>query len=136
MAVANHPSIVMPRAEHPRPECVQMLEHEYALRTDLDATWAVRPLALVEHQGRTCLVLDDPGAELLAPRLGTPMELGLFLQVGVGLAAALGALPPRDHPQRPDAGSRDDRRGEGPSMVDGLSHRVSRAARAAEAGAD
>ena len=69
-----------------------MLKHEYALRADLDATWAARPLALVQHEGRTCLVLDDPGGELLARRLGTPMELGLFLRVGVGLAAALGAL--------------------------------------------
>jgi serine/threonine protein kinase len=70
-----------------------MLEHEYALRFDLDATWAVRPLALVHNQGRTCLALDDPGGELLARRLGTqPMELGLFLRLGVGLAAALGAL--------------------------------------------
>ena len=61
-------------------------------RADLDATWATQPLALVQHEGRACLVLDDPGGELLARRLGTPMELGLFLRVGVGLAAALGAL--------------------------------------------
>ena len=85
--------VVMPRTEHPRPECVQMLEHEYALRADLDPTWAVRPLALLQHQGRPCLVLDDPGGELLAQRLGTPpMDVGLCLRLGVGLAAALGAL--------------------------------------------
>jgi PAS domain S-box-containing protein len=84
--------VVMPRGEHPHFACDQMLKHEYALRTDLDATWAARPLALVQHQGRTCLVLDDGGGELLARRLGTPMELGLFLRVGVGQAAALGAL--------------------------------------------
>jgi PAS domain S-box-containing protein len=84
--------VVMPKGEYPHPRCDQMLRHEYELRTDLDATWAVRPLALVQHQGHTCLVLDDPGGELLARRLGKPMELGLFLRVGVGLAAALGAL--------------------------------------------
>jgi PAS domain S-box-containing protein len=84
--------VVMPRGEHPHPACEQMLKHEYGLRTDLDATWAARPLALVQHQGRTCLVLDDRGGELLARRLGTPMELGLFLRLGVGMAAALGAL--------------------------------------------
>ena len=70
-----------------------MLEHEYALRADLDPTWAVRPRALLQHQGRPCLVFDDPGGELLAQRLGTPpMDVGLCLRLGVGLAAALGAL--------------------------------------------
>ena len=85
--------VVMPGTEHPRPECLQMLEHEYALRADLDPTWAVRPRALLHHQGRPCLVFDDPGGELLAQRLGTPpMDVGLCLRLGVGLAAALGAL--------------------------------------------
>jgi PAS domain S-box-containing protein len=84
--------VVMPRGEYPHPACERMLKHEYGLRADLDATWATQPLALVQHEGRACLVLDDPGGELLARRLGTPMELGLFLRVGVGLAAALGAL--------------------------------------------
>jgi hypothetical protein len=85
--------VIMPKAEHPRLESLQMLKHEHALRFDLDATWAVRPLALVHHQGRTCLALDDPAGELLAQRLGgQPMELGLFLRLGVGLAAALGSL--------------------------------------------
>ena len=70
-----------------------MLEHEYALRADLDPTWAVRPRALIQHQGRPCLVFDDPGGELLAQRLGpSPMDVGLCLRLGVGLAAALGAL--------------------------------------------
>ena len=85
--------VVMPRTEHPRPECVQMLEHEYALRANLDPMWAVRPRALLQHQGRPCLVFEDPGGELLAQRLETPpMDLGLCLRLGVGLAAAVGAL--------------------------------------------
>ena len=93
---SEHPArvlVVTPRAEHPRADCLQMLEHEHALRFDLDADWAVRPVALVHHRGRMCLVLDDPGGEVLARRLGPqPMELGLFLRLGVGLSAALGAL--------------------------------------------
>src|SRR4029453_17814816 len=95
-ATSGHPAsilVVTHKAEHPRLESLEMLKHEHALRFDLDATWAVRPLALVHLQCRTYLVLDDPGGELLARRLGTqPMELGLFLRLGVGLAAALGAL--------------------------------------------
>jgi PAS domain S-box-containing protein len=85
--------LVMPSDEHPRPECVQMLEHEYALRADLEPSWATQPLALVLHQGRTCLVLQDPGGELLAGTLrGQPLALGRLLRLGVALCAALGAL--------------------------------------------
>src|SRR4029453_9798836 len=91
-APSGHPAsvlVVMPTEEHPRADCVQMLEHEYALRADLDASWAVLPLALANYQGRTCLVLDAPGGELLARTLGTPMDIGLFLRLGVSLAVAL-----------------------------------------------
>src|SRR4029453_12324781 len=35
----------------------------------------VLPLALANYQGRTCLVLDDPGGELLARTLGMPMDI-------------------------------------------------------------
>jgi PAS domain S-box-containing protein len=95
-AISREPAsflVVMPATEHPRTECVQMLEHEYALRADLDPAWAVRPRALLQHGGRPCLVFDDPGGELLAQRLGTPpMDVGLCLRLGAGLATALGAL--------------------------------------------
>jgi predicted ATPase/uncharacterized protein GlcG (DUF336 family) len=55
----------------------------------------VRPLALTHHQGRAMLVLEDSGGEPLARLLGTPLELGLFLRVAAGLAAALGQLHSR-----------------------------------------
>ena len=38
--------IVMPASEHPTPSYLDRLTHEYGLRDALDATWAVRPLAL------------------------------------------------------------------------------------------
>jgi PAS domain S-box-containing protein len=84
--------VVMPTEEHPPADRVQMLEHEYALRADVDASWAVLPLALANSEGRTCLVLDDPGGELLARTLGMPMDIGLFLRLSVSLAVALSAL--------------------------------------------
>jgi hypothetical protein len=37
------------------------------------------------HQGRTVLVLEDPGGEPLT-RLLKPMEPGAFLQLAIGLA--------------------------------------------------
>src|SRR4030095_9230223 len=55
--------VVAPVGDHPTPASLQRLEHEYALRAALDPAWAVRPLALVPHQGRPLLVLEGPGGE-------------------------------------------------------------------------
>jgi PAS domain S-box-containing protein len=84
--------VVMPRSQHPRPQTVQMLEHEHSLRDELDPAWAVRPLALRAHHGRTALACEDPGGEPLIHRTGTPMDVGECLRVGAGLAAALRQL--------------------------------------------
>jgi PAS domain S-box-containing protein len=84
--------VVMPRSPHPRPQTVHMLEHEHSLRDELDPAWAVRPLALRTHDGRTALACEDPGGEPLIHRTGTPMETGDCLRVGAGLAAALRQL--------------------------------------------
>jgi serine/threonine protein kinase len=80
------------RSEQPRPETVRIMEHEFSLRAELDSTWAIRPLELTQYQGRTILVLEDPGGEPLDRLLGTPMELGNFLRVAIGASAALGQL--------------------------------------------
>src|SRR6266850_8087067 len=67
--------VVMPRSEHPRPQAVRMLENEHSLRDELDPAWALRSTALTTLEGRTALVLDDPGGELLIQRAGTPMDV-------------------------------------------------------------
>jgi serine/threonine protein kinase len=66
------------------------------LRDELDSAWAVRPLALSEHLGRTTLVLEDPGGETLDRLLPGPMEIPQFLRLAVGLATALGGLHKRE----------------------------------------
>src|SRR5882762_9313373 len=78
--------------EHPAPATLKRLEHEYALEPELRSAWAAQPIALTEHQGRTTLVLEDPGGEPLDGLLRAPMELGLFLRVAVGLACTLRQL--------------------------------------------
>ena len=70
----------------------ERLEHEYALRTRLDPAWAVLPLALVRDNGRTVLVLDDPGGEPLNRLLKGPWELTSFLRIAAGLANALAGV--------------------------------------------
>jgi PAS domain S-box-containing protein len=80
--------------EHPSPQSLRRLEHEYSLATELDAAWAAQPHALARHQGRAALILKDPGGEpldrIIERHNGHPIDLTLFLRIAVGLAAALG----------------------------------------------
>ena len=50
------------------------LEHEYALKGELDVAWAARPVALSRYNDRLALVLEDPGGERLDQLLGRPLE--------------------------------------------------------------
>ncbi len=72
------------------PALLGRLEHELALAQHLDEAWAVRPLTLTHHQGRTALILTDAGGlpldALLARRT---LELTGALQIAIGLAVAL-----------------------------------------------
>src|ERR1700719_3638205 len=72
------------------PLALERLAHEYELRNELDGAWAARPLEFVREDGRAMLVLEDPGGEPLACLLGLPMEIGVFLRLAIGIAAALG----------------------------------------------
>ena len=85
--------VVVPTSEHPGPDSVRMLEHELALRPELDPAWAVRPLALAQHHGRVALILEDQHGDPLDRVLErASMDLVLFLKLAVGLAAALGEV--------------------------------------------
>ena len=96
-AVEERPTVlvVVPAAEHPTSGCLDRLAHEFSLKDDLEASWAVRPLDLVRERGRTRLVLDDPGAEPLSGLLGAPMETLTFLRLAEAIAAALRGLHTR-----------------------------------------
>jgi serine/threonine protein kinase len=87
--------IVMPAADRPSRSSLDRLTHEHGLRNELDGAWAVRPLELVRDSGRTMLVLDNAGGEPLDRLVGSPMEVGRFLRLAVGIAAALGKLHQR-----------------------------------------
>jgi hypothetical protein len=55
--------ILLVAAEEDSLACVRRLENEYALRAELDAAWAARPIALFRQMGIpfTDLAGDDPG---------------------------------------------------------------------------
>jgi hypothetical protein len=77
--------IVALTAERPSPQGLRRIEHEFALRTELDPAWAARPLEVTRHDGRTMLVLMDLGGEPLDRVLekgeGKPIELTRFLHI-------------------------------------------------------
>src|SRR6266566_3682404 len=72
-------------AEHPSPQSLRRLEHEYSLAAELDPAWAAKPLALTRNEGRTILILKDPGGEPLDRILdrdpGQPLDLTRFLRI-------------------------------------------------------
>src|ERR1700752_4526455 len=81
--------ILLVAAEGTSPGCVERLEHEYALKSELDADWAARPVALPRDNGRMTLVLEDPGGTPLDRLLGRPLDVSHFLRIAIPLAGAL-----------------------------------------------
>ena len=65
------------------------LEHELALRSELDASWAARPIALTQYKDRPALVLQDPGGELLDKLIEQPLNTKQFLQIAIALVEAV-----------------------------------------------
>jgi PAS domain S-box-containing protein len=73
--------------------------HEYSFATELDPAWAAKPLAITRHEGRTILVLKDPGGQpldrILERDQGQPLDLTRFLSTAIGLAKTLGQVHQR-----------------------------------------
>ncbi|MFY9958027.1 MAG: serine/threonine-protein kinase, partial [Bradyrhizobium sp.] len=81
--------ILLVAAEETSLGCVERLEHEHALKSELDADWAARPITLAHYNDRLTLVLEDPGGAPLDRLLGRPLEVSHFLRVAIPLAGAL-----------------------------------------------
>src|SRR5216684_1470929 len=79
--------VVALTAEQPSPQGLRRLEHEYSLAVELDPAWAAKPLALTRHEGRTILLLNDPGGEsldrILVQDQKQPLELTRFLHIAI-----------------------------------------------------
>ncbi len=88
----GHILVVAPWSKQPAQGTLRRLEHEYGLRSRLDPAWAVLPLALVRDNGRTMLVLENPGGEPLDRFLERRLDLTRFLRIAIGLSTALGKL--------------------------------------------
>jgi transcriptional regulator with GAF, ATPase, and Fis domain len=84
--------LVRPGAVPPTAASNARLEHAHALRGDVDAARAARPLELIDRRGELALRLDDPSGQVLATLLGKPWEVGPFLRVLAGVAGAISRL--------------------------------------------
>jgi len=87
---------VVPAAEQPKTQDLDRLRHEYELREELDGGYAAKPLELVQDSSRSILVLEDFGGEPLTGLVGSPMEIGTFLQLAIQIAEALGKVHQHD----------------------------------------
>jgi len=81
--------ILLVTAENASLACLKRLEHEYALRADLDGAWAAHPIELSRHRNRLALLLEDPGGMVLDQLLDRPLEIRDFLPIARSLAGAL-----------------------------------------------
>src|SRR5271168_38359 len=81
--------VLLLTAENTSLACLKRLEHEYALRAELDGAWAAHPIELSRHRNRLALLLEDPGGVVLDQLLGRPLEIAEFLPIAISLAGAL-----------------------------------------------
>jgi PAS domain S-box-containing protein len=90
---------VAPATEPPPPESLRRLEHEHTLGAELEPVWAAKPLALTRHEGRTILILSDPGGEpldrVLEQHGGQALDLAYVIRLAINLATALGHIHQR-----------------------------------------
>ncbi len=87
--------LLVPVLKHAALETLEKINHEYALRSELDTSWAVRPRDLSQYNGKTVLELEDPGGEPLHRLIHGAMEINQFLCLAVGLTTALTQLHQR-----------------------------------------
>jgi predicted ATPase/signal transduction histidine kinase len=77
------------RRKPPRAQDVERLRREFDLGSIANVRSVVRPLALETFDGKPALVLEDFGGESLDHILAGPMDVALFLRLGVAAAGAL-----------------------------------------------
>jgi serine/threonine protein kinase len=83
---------VLAATDPPSAGSVDRLVHEFGLRNRLDSAWALRPLELLREPDRTMLILESSDGEPLEGLVCSPMEVGQFFRIAVGLSAALRGL--------------------------------------------
>src|SRR5258708_4230902 len=82
-------------SEYPSPSSISRIKHAYSLRDELDSSWAIRPLELLNPHGIPALMLDDPGGDFLDEVLRHSPSLEELLRLAIAITRALGSLHAR-----------------------------------------
>jgi predicted ATPase len=84
--------LVSPVLEQPAPASIAKLENAFALRDELEASWAARPVELVRFRGRLALAMEDPDGDFLDRKSDGPPGVPDFLRLAISIASSLGGL--------------------------------------------
>jgi PAS domain S-box-containing protein len=68
---------------------LNQFEHEFSLKSELDAAWAAKPVGLPLQNDRLTLVLEDPGGQPLDQLIGRPLDTMDFLRIAIPLGNAI-----------------------------------------------
>jgi PAS domain S-box-containing protein len=75
---------------HPARRLAKRLQHEVALRGELDSAWAVRPIDFSDEDGRPAVTFEDPGGQLVSGLVGRPLDIKTLLRVAIGATSSVG----------------------------------------------
>jgi PAS domain S-box-containing protein len=87
--------VVAAASEHPSLSSINRIKHAYSLRDELDSSWAIRPLELLNPHGIPALLLDDPGGDFLDGVLRRSPSLEELLRLSIAITKALGGVHER-----------------------------------------
>jgi len=82
----------LPADPCPASAILSRLEHEYDISRDLNPDLIARPIAIERHGGTIALVMEQRADRTLADLVGSPMDIQSFLQIALGITAALAEL--------------------------------------------
>jgi predicted ATPase/signal transduction histidine kinase len=82
--------MLTPVSDRASPGTLKRLAYEYSLRDQLEAAWAVRPIAFLHEQGLPAMILEDPGGRLLQDLVGMARDLPALLRLAIDLAEMVG----------------------------------------------
>ena len=86
--------LAVPTGEPPL-RMLQRIEREFALRQELNPSWAALPIALTRFRGEPALAMQDPGGVPLDRAPGQRLDLAAFLPISIAITQACGRMHDR-----------------------------------------
>jgi serine/threonine protein kinase len=84
--------LISPVLGQPVSSSLAKLENAFALRDELEASWAARPVEMVRFRDRLALLIEDPDGEFLDKKIDKPLPVPDFLRLAISIASSLGGF--------------------------------------------